>query len=78
MFFKDPIAPKEDNKYIDRKKVISPFAKEPTYDSAKRMFDAGCTYGVGFKQPVGKEKARGVEAGPVPQKSKAVDPDVYA
>ena len=61
--FKDPIAPKE--------RKTSPNFAAPTKDEATtgRYMCAGDHYGVGFRTPVGKEKARGMDSGPIPMKS---------
>jgi hypothetical protein len=68
--FKDPISPKmrEDGAY--------PFEfKAPTYDNRTSCsISAGNDYGVGFKQPIGKETASPITAGPIPQKAKAFSP----
>ena len=68
--FKDPISPsKRDNgKY--------PFEfKAPTYDNRTSCsISAGNDYGVGFRQPVGKESARPINDGPIPQQAKAFSP----
>lgn len=71
-YFKDPIEPrkKEDGKY--------PFDfKSPSYDNRSgESIRAGDNYGVGFTQPVGKEKASGLESGAIPMKSKCFDPNM--
>ncbi len=72
--FKDPISPskREDGKY--------PFEfKAPVYDNrTSSSISAGNDYGVGFRTPVGKEKAGPMSAGPIPQQSKCFDPrDIF-
>lgn len=69
--FKDPIAPKE------KKNGIYPWDyAAPTKDQAHSGFlSAGNNYGVGFKTPVGKEKARSIKEGPIPQSSKCFSPN---
>ena len=68
--FHDPIAPKQkvDGDY--------PFEfKAPSYDNRTSCsMRAGDDYGVGFRTPVGKEKAAPITAGPIPQKAKAFSP----
>ena len=68
--FKDPISPtkREDGAY--------PFEfKAPTYDNRTSCsISAGNDYGVGFRQPIGKETARPITEGPIPQHAKAFDP----
>jgi len=68
---KDPIRPKkkENGKY--------PFEfKAPTYDNrTSSSMRAGNDYGVGFRQPVGKENASGPDKGPIPQKAYCFSPD---
>ena len=62
---KDPIAPKvkTDGTY--------PWSfSAPTKDFAHSgCLSAGNYYGVGFRTPVGKEKAGDMSSGPIPQKS---------
>lgn len=69
--FHDPIAPKgkHDGAY--------PFDfKAPSYDNRTSCsIRAGDDYGVGFTQPIGKETARAITAGPIPQKAKCFSPD---
>lgn len=66
--FKDPIA------YTERKSSM--FGKAPTKEQATtgRFMDMGDTYGVGFRQPVGKEKASDA-ANPIPQRAECFLPD---
>lgn len=48
----------------------------PSKDRATSgCLSAGNDYGTAVKQPVGKEKASGVESGPIPQSSKCFSPD---
>jgi hypothetical protein len=69
--FKDPIAV--------RKKVDGEYPwsfKAPSKDHATSgCLSAGNSYGLGHRQPVGKEKASGVASGPIPQSSKCFSPD---
>jgi len=66
MVFKDRIAPRE-------RKADKTFAA-PTRDQAYsgRFMAAGDNYGVGFAQPVGKEKASGAMY--IPQESRCFSP----
>ena len=68
---KDPIAPKQ------RKDGNYPFTfNAPSYDNRHSCsMKAGNDYGVGFRTPVGKEKAGSMGSGPIPQKSNAFSPD---
>jgi hypothetical protein len=67
---KDPIAPQQ------RKSGKYPFDfKGPTYDNrTSSSISAGNNYGVGFRCPSGKERARSIEEGPIPQMSKCFSP----
>jgi hypothetical protein len=69
--FHDPIAPKSkhDGEY--------PWEfKAPSYDNrTSYSISAGDNYGVGFRTPVGKEKASPITSGPIPQKAKCFSPD---
>jgi hypothetical protein len=48
----------------------------PTKDVAHSgCLSAGNYYGIGLRQPVGKEKAAGLASGPIPQESKAFSAD---
>lgn len=50
--------------------------KAPCYDNRTSCsISAGNDYGVGFNQPVGKEKASDMSAGPIPQDSYCFSPD---
>ena len=68
---KDPIAPqvKQDGVY--------PWSyNAPSYDNrTSSSIPAGNYYGVGFRTPVGKEKAGSIESGPIVQKSHAFSPN---
>lgn len=68
--FHDPIAPKgkRDGEY--------PFEfKAPSYDNRTSCsMRAGDDYGVGFRTPVGKEKASPITSGPIVQKAKCFSP----
>lgn len=68
--FKDPIDPHK------REGGVYPWDfKAPTYDNRTSCsISAGHDYGVGFTQPIGKEKARPITDGPIPQQAKAFDP----
>jgi hypothetical protein len=47
----------------------------PTKDVAHSgCLSAGNDYGIGIRQPVGKETASGLESGPIPQKARAFSP----
>lgn len=44
--------------------------RAPSYDQrTSRSIPAGDEYGVGYRTPVGKEKARSLEQGPIPMKT---------
>jgi hypothetical protein len=68
---KDPIAPKkkEDGNY--------PFEfKAPSYDNRSSCsISAGNDYGIGFRTPVGKDRAGPITSGPIPQEAQAFSPD---
>lgn len=69
--FHDPIAPKE--RIAPEADVPKPWPfRAPTKEEATtgRFMAAGDEYGVGFRTPVGKEKASSMESGPIPQESK--------
>lgn len=67
----DPIAPREkvDGTY--------PWSfNAPTKDQAHSgCLSAGNNYGIGFRTPVGKEKAAPMDSGPIPQSSKCFSPN---
>lgn len=65
--FKDPIA------YKSRKATSTFAAPRKEQATTGRFMDAGDTYGVGFKQPVGMEKVS--TKTPIPQKAFACYPD---
>jgi hypothetical protein len=67
----DPTAPKQ------KKNGRWPWSyNAPTKDQAHSGFlSAGNDYGVGHRNPVGKEKASSYEAGPIPQQSKCFSPN---
>jgi len=73
--FKDPIAYKERKMRGPVSDNIGVFAA-PTKEEATtgRYMDAGDIYGVGHRTPVGKEMARPITDGPIPQKAKCFDP----
>ena len=68
---KDPIAPKkkEDGDY--------PFEfKAPSYDNRTSCsMRAGDDYGIGFRNPIGKDKVGSIESGPIPQEARCFSPD---
>ena len=67
----DPIAPKGKS----HQKGPWSFAA-PTKDVAHSgSLSMGDRYGTGFRVPVGKESASGLDAGPIPQSSKCFSPD---
>ncbi|HAM53738.1 MAG TPA: hypothetical protein DCP92_24730 [Nitrospiraceae bacterium] len=68
---KSPIAPKE------KKDGIYPWTyNAPTKDQAHSGYlCAGNKYGVGFRNPMGKEHCGSMESGPIPQKAHAFSPD---
>lgn len=73
MPFKDPIRPRQ--KKQDTPKEWN--FKAPSYDNRTSCsISAGDDYGIGFRTPVGKEKASGLSSGPIPQKAQAYDPHV--
>ena len=67
----DPIAPSQ------KKNGMYPWSYvAPTKDQAHSGYlSAGNDYGVGFRTPIGKEKASGPESGPIPQYSKCFSPN---
>lgn len=70
--FKDPIAPRQ--KKRDGQDEWS--YKAPSYDNRTSCsVSAGDDYGIGFRTPVGKEMASGMESGPIPQSAKCFSPD---
>lgn len=40
-----------------------------------RFMPAGDDFGIGFRQPVGKMNASGMDSGPIPQSNKCMNPD---
>lgn len=68
---KDPIAPKQ------KKDGDYPFEfKAPSYDNRTSCsMSAGDDYGTGFRTPLGKEKARSLSEGPIPQEARCFSPD---
>lgn len=68
---KDPIAVKE------KINGTWPWSfKAPTKDNAHSgSLSAGNDYGIGHRQPVGKEMASGPESGPIPQKARCFSPN---
>lgn len=68
---KDPTAPRK------KENGFYPWSfNAPTKDqSHSGCLPAGNDYGVGFRTPVGKERAGSMESGPIPQSSKCFSPD---
>ena len=68
--FHDPIA------YKDRD--VSYDGDAPTKEQATtgRFMQMGDYYGVGYRTPVGKEKPRSMDQGPIPQKNQCYNPDL--
>lgn len=68
---KNPIHPKQ--------KMVGkyPFGFDaPSYDNRTSCsMNAGNDYGIGFRNPVGKETAFGPESGPIPQKAHMFKPE---
>lgn len=66
-----------ENPHAPRKRQSSYDFAAPTKEQATtgRFMCAGDDYGVGFRQPSGKEKASGLEDGPIIMKSSCVDPN---
>jgi hypothetical protein len=74
--FPDPIAPTK--RVAPKADVPKPWPfRAPTKEEATtgRFMEAGDDYGVGFRSPVGKEKAGSMESGPIPQRSKCFPSD---
>ncbi len=67
--FKDPIAVKERK---TSKSFVAPSKEKAT---TGRFMSAGDNYGVGFRTPLGKKIANSMMSGPIPMKSKCVDPN---
>lgn len=69
--YKGHIPPKE-------RKASKAFAA-PTKESATtgRYMSAGDDYGVGYRTPVGKESARSLSSGVIPQETKCIDPNTF-
>lgn len=69
--FKDPIA-------ASQRKTSKTFSA-PTKEQATTglYMQAGDDYGVGYRNPVGKEKASSIHLGPIPMQSKCFNPDLY-
>jgi hypothetical protein len=67
--FKNPLSPRE-------RQTSSTFAA-PTKEQATtgRWMQAGDNYGVGYRTPIGKERASDMSSGPIPQKSKCMNPE---
>ncbi len=69
--FKDPIAPSQ------KKDGVREWSfKAPSYDNRTSCsIPGGNDYGIGFKTPIGKERASSMKSGPIPQESKCFSPD---
>jgi hypothetical protein len=68
---KDPIAPRK----VDNGGYPWEF-KAPAYDNRSSCaMRAGNDYGVGFRTPVGMDKPRSIESGPIPQQAHAFSPE---
>lgn len=69
--FKNPLSPKE------KRNGKWPWSfKAPTKDQATSgNLPAGDYYGVGFRTPVGTMKPSSYESGPIPMKTKCIDPN---
>ena len=68
--FKDPIAVKQKKNGIYPWDFAAP-CKDISHDG---FLSAGNDYGVGHRNPVGKESAGSFESGPIPQTSKCWNP----
>jgi hypothetical protein len=68
--FKDPIAVKTRKTSKD---FVAPTKEQAT--TGTKFMRAGDDYGVGHRTPVGSFKASSLESGPIPMKSKCVDPN---
>jgi hypothetical protein len=64
----DPIAPK---KRVSNKNYVAPTKAQ----AHSGLMSAGDNYGIGFRMPIGKEKASGLASGRIPQKSHCFSPD---
>ena len=72
--FKDPIAPKSGMNAPKGKSGI----KQPAFASTRNGGDFACgtNYGVGYKNPVGKDRASSFgESNVIPKKSKSARPE---
>lgn len=67
--FKDPIAVKTRRTSKD---FVAPTKEKAT---TGRFMPPGDDYGIGHRTPVGSFKASSIESGPIPMKSKCVNPD---
>lgn len=75
---KDPIAPKKVIRGQEWSKGPIPEGEfdAPSYDNRTSCsVSAGDDYGIGFRTPVGKEKASNLTSGPIPQSAYAFHPD---
>ncbi len=67
--FENPIAPRQ---RLNTFTFDAPTKEEAT--TGKDFMAGGSDYGVGFNQPTGKFKARGMDKGPIPMESRRHDP----
>jgi hypothetical protein len=75
---KDPLAVKNAERGQVFKKGPLPLGefKAPSYDNRTSCsVSAGDDYGIGHRQPIGKEKASPMTSGPIPQSAHAFSPD---
>lgn len=63
--FENVLKPKTGKSYSE----AGPFKDQPTYDSAKKMFQGGTNYGTGVKAKVGRLRSGSPGTSPIPQKS---------
>lgn len=63
-------------KQAENSSLLNGEFRAPAYDNRTSCsVQGGDNYGVGFRTPVGKEKASGLESGPIPQKAYSFSPD---
>jgi hypothetical protein len=67
--FKSKIPPTEKRSAKD---FVAPSKEDAT---TGRYMQAGDYYGVGYRNPCGKDKASGLESGAIPQKTECRDPN---
>lgn len=69
---KDPIAVKQKVNETQKEWTFN----APSYDNRTSCsISAGNDYGIGFRAPVGMEKPRSIDAGPIPQQAHAFSPE---